>query len=260
VSTEAKRESGGLIDRLLAGDTAALARALTLIDCDSPARGAVLRAARTIRNDVAVVGFTGAPGVGKSTVIGAYGAALRAEGRRVAILAVDPSSARSGGAVLGDRVRMAALYDDPGVFIRSIASRGHLGGLTENIRDAIAVVAAGEWETIVLETVGAGQSEIEVAEVADVNVVIESPGSGDDVQAIKAGILEIADVLVVNKADRPGADQTRRQLEAMLEFRATERARDVPIVSTVATESEGLGHLVEAIDGALAKLRARAPR
>jgi LAO/AO transport system kinase len=192
------------------------------------------------------VGFSGPPGAGKSTLIDAYLTHLRASGRSVAVAAVDPSSSISGGSVLGDRVRMHRHTEDPGVFIRSISSRGHLGGLSENIHRLIDLMDASGREVIVIETVGAGQSEVEIIEVADVCVVVNAPNLGDHVQAIKAGILEIADVLVVNKADLPSADRTADQLRAMLMLRA--QRRDVPVINTVATSGAGVDALATAID------------
>ncbi|KHO19434.1 methylmalonyl Co-A mutase-associated GTPase MeaB [Mycolicibacterium setense] len=186
-----------------------------------------------------VIGVTGPPGAGKSTTVGALVGAYRERGMRVAVLAVDPSSPYSGGALLGDRIRMAAHINDPDVLIRSVATRGHLGGLAAAVPAAIRLLAALSYDLIVLETVGVGQSEIEIAAIADPTVVILNPGAGDAVQAAKAGLLEVADLVVVNKADREGADQTARDLRA----EAT-----VPVLKLVAAQGEGLAELVEAID------------
>ncbi|MWA02440.1 methylmalonyl Co-A mutase-associated GTPase MeaB [Actinomadura sp. LD22] len=186
-----------------------------------------------------VVGVTGPPGAGKSTTVAALVGAYRGRGRRVAVLAVDPSSPFSGGALLGDRIRMAAHAADPGVLIRSLAARGHLGGLAAAVPAAVRVLAALGYDPVVVETVGVGQSEIEVASVADPVVVVLAPGAGDAVQAAKAGLLEVADVLVVNKADRDGAERTVRDLRA-------ETA--APILTLVATKGEGLPRLVEAVE------------
>lgn len=235
------------MDRLVAGDPAALARAITLIETGGPLASQVHRQLSLRAGRALVVGFTGPPGAGKSTLIDAYVAALRCGGRTVAVLAVDPSSPISGGAVLGDRIRMGQHTEDPGVFIRSIASRGHLGGLTESIHRIVDAVDAAGRDVIVVETVGTGQSEVEIVEIADVCVVIHAPGLGDDVQAIKAGVLEIADVLVVNKADLPLADRTVAQFKSMLGLR--ERARQaVPVLATAATLAQGVAEMTAVID------------
>ena len=197
-----------------------------------------------------MIGFTGAPGAGKSTLIDAMIAALRARGRTVAVAAVDPSSPISGGAILGDRVRMRRHAEDPGVFIRSVASRGHLGGLSESIHRIVDVMDAAGRDVMIMETVGTGQSEVEVAEIADVCVVVNAPNMGDDVQAMKAGVLEIADVLVVNKADLPLAQRATDQLRDMLKLRHDKR--DVPIVETVAIKDTGVETLLATIGSLLA--------
>jgi len=203
--------------------------------------------ARTGR--AAVIGFTGAPGAGKSTLIDAYIGALRARGSSVAVAAVDPSSPISGGAILGDRVRMRRHAEDPGVFIRSVASRGHLGGLSESIHRIVDVMDAAGRDFVIVETVGTGQSEIEVTEIADICVVVNAPNMGDDVQAMKAGVLEIADVLVVNKSDLPLAQRTTGQLKNMLKLRRDNR--DVPVIETVATKDTGIETLLSTIAGLL---------
>ena len=197
-----------------------------------------------------VIGFTGPPGAGKSTLIDAYIAALRTRGHSVAVAAVDPSSPISGGAVLGDRMRMRRHAEDPGVFIRSVASHGHLGGLSESIHRIVDAMDAAGRDLIIIETVGAGQSEIEVVEIADICVVVNAPNMGDEVQAMKAGILEIADVLVVNKADLPLAQRTTKQLTNMLELRR--QNRDVPVLETVALTETGIDALHDAIMSRLA--------
>ena len=240
-----RTDIAALADRLRAGETRALARALTLADIGGEEARKLLQALEKDRRETPVIGLTGPPGSGKSTLISAVIRTLRARDMRVAALAVDPSSPKSGGAILGDRVRMGEHGSDPHVFIRSIAARGHLGGLALNIQASIDVLNAADFDIVLLETVGAGQSEIEVAQVADVTVVISAPGLGDDLQAIKAGILEVADILAVNKADLPGADATAQQLESMLSLRSARR-RDTPVVSTVATTGEGVAGLVDA--------------
>jgi LAO/AO transport system kinase len=218
------------------GSLRAAGRLLSLVE--SPRRTEVLDALGTAKPP-RVLGVTGPPGAGKSTTVGALVGAYREQGMRVAVLAVDPSSPYSGGALLGDRIRMAAHINDPDVLIRSVATRGHLGGLAAAVPAAIRVLAALAYDLIVLETVGVGQSEVEVAAIADPTVVILNPGAGDAVQAAKAGLLEVADIVVVNKADRDGADQTVRDLRG-------ETA--VPILKLVAAQGAGLPELVEAID------------
>ena len=236
-----------LVDRLLAGDPAALARAVTAVENERPAAAKLLQRLQPDLGRALTVGFTGPPGVGKSTLISAFTGEMRRRERSVAVLAVDPSSPVSGGAILGDRIRMAEHYADPGVFIRSLAARGHLGGLTRTAARVVDLLDGAGWGVIVIETVGAGQSEVEISQVATTSVVITAPGLGDDVQAIKAGILEIADILVVNKADLPNAGHARRALEAMLELRA-EGSRDVPVVDTVAVHGEGIAGLADAVE------------
>ena len=244
-----RTDIAGLAARLRKGETRALAKALTVADIGGEEARALLQALDRDRRETPVVGLTGPPGSGKSTLISAMIRTLRERDGKVAALAVDPSSPKSGGAILGDRARMGEHGSDPHVFIRSIAARGHLGGLALNIQASIDVVNAAGFDIILLETVGAGQSEIEVAQVADVTVVVGAPGLGDDLQAIKAGILEVADILVVNKADLPGADETARQLEAMLGLRSAIRPDvqgDTPVLSTVATTGDGVAALVDA--------------
>ncbi|MBW8482657.1 methylmalonyl Co-A mutase-associated GTPase MeaB [Actinomadura parmotrematis] len=228
---------GELVAAACGGSLRAAGRLLTLIE--GPRRDEVLAALGPARG-VRVVGVTGPPGAGKSTTVGALVGAYRARGLRVAVLAVDPSSPYSGGALLGDRIRMAAHATDPGVLIRSLATRGHLGGLAAAVPAAVRVLAALGHDLVLVETVGVGQSEIEIAAVADPAVVLLAPGAGDAVQAAKAGLLEVADLIVVNKADRDGAAQTVRDLRA---------ETGAPVLTLVATAGEGLPELVEAIDG-----------
>ena len=225
-----------LLEAARGGSARATGRLLSLVE--SPRRDEVLEAIGPV---VAprIVGVTGPPGAGKSTTVGAVVGVYRGRGMRVAVLAVDPSSPYSGGALLGDRIRMAAHINDPDVLIRSVATRGHLGGLAAAVPAAIRVLAALSYGLVVLETVGVGQSEIEIAAVADPTVVILNPGAGDAVQAAKAGLLEVADIVVVNKADREGADQTVRDLRA--ETRA-------PVLKIVAAQGEGIAELVELIE------------
>lgn len=236
-----------LCTRLLAGEVAALARVISLVEAESEAGQRIYEALRPHAGKADVVGITGPPGAGKSTLIDVLVSELRAQNKRVAVVAVDPSSPITGGAVLGDRTRMGRHTDDPGVYIRSVSARGHLGGLSASVPRIVDLVDVAGWDVIVLETVGAGQSETEVAEVADIRVVVNAPGLGDEVQAIKAGILEIADILVVNKADAPLASTTVRQLQGMLQLRDA-AAQQVPVISTVATEPSGIPELLEAIE------------
>ncbi|MGY9036348.1 MAG: methylmalonyl Co-A mutase-associated GTPase MeaB [Rhodobacterales bacterium] len=252
-------EKPGLAARLLAGQTAALARAISIVDRDGQAVSALLKTIQPHLGRAIVVGFTGPPGAGKSTLVNAFIGEMRARGRTVAVAAVDPSSPITGGAVLGDRIRMAEHTMDAGVFIRSLASRGHLGGLSASAARVADLMDAAGFDVIVLETVGAGQSEVEMAEMADVRIVISAPGLGDDVQAIKAGILEIADILVVNKSDLPLAKRTVGQLQAMLALRAPGDWK-VPVLATNAVDRTGLCELADAVDRRAATRKMKGPR
>lgn len=207
-----------LAQDILNGSRRAVARALTVVENERDGADDLLAALYPHTGRAWVIGVTGAPGTGKSSLVSAIAQAYRKQGKTVAIVAVDPTSPFTGGAILGDRIRMRDLSGDAGVFIRSMATRGSLGGLSRTARDAVRVLDAAGFDIILMETVGAGQSEVDIARAAQTTLVVEAPGLGDDVQAIKAGILEIADVLVVNKADRPGADNTVRALRAMLEL------------------------------------------
>lgn len=229
---------------LLAGERAALARAITAVENETDEARLVLQAIRGRLGHALVVGFTGAPGAGKSTLVSAYVGELRRRAQSVGVVAVDPSSPLTGGAILGDRIRMTQHAADPGVFIRSLASRGHLGGLSRTAARVIDVFDASGRDVVVVETVGTGQSEVEIAEIADVRVVVNAPGLGDDVQAIKAGILEIADVLVVNKSDLPFAERSARQLAAMSAQRS---GHPVPVLQTSASNGSGVSELADAI-------------
>ncbi|HNF05480.1 MAG TPA: methylmalonyl Co-A mutase-associated GTPase MeaB [Mycobacterium sp.] len=224
-----------LIAAARSGNTRAVGRLLSLVESDR--RAEVLAEVGSVT--VPVIGVTGPPGAGKSTTIAVLVAAYRERGQRVAVLAVDPSSPYSGGALLGDRIRMAAHINDPDVLIRSVATRGHVGGLAAAVPAAIRLLGALGYDAVLLESVGVGQSEIEIAAVADPTIVILNPGAGDAVQAAKAGLLEVADLVVVNKADRDGAAQTVRDLKF---------ETHVPVLTLVAARAEGVGDLVEAIE------------
>ena len=262
-----------LVEKLLEGSRRALARMLTIVENERPGMQESLAALFPHTGKAWVIGITGAPGTGKSSLVNVLAKAYREQEKTVAILAVDPTSPFTGGAILGDRIRMTDLHGDAGVFIRSMATRGSLGGLAGATRDAVRVLDAAGFDIVIVETVGAGQSEVDIVRTADTTIVIEAPGLGDDVQAIKAGILEIADILVVNKADRIGADQTVRGLRAMLEL-GHPSARDrfsshhgrilkeehqaesdtvgdiwlPPVIKTSATENSGIDELTEKID------------
>jgi LAO/AO transport system kinase len=242
-----------LVARMRAGERRAISRAVTELERLSKAAPRLLELIQQYLGHALVVGFTGPPGAGKSTFVNAYTVHLRQEGKSIGIIAVDPSSPVSGGAILGDRIRMTATLQDDAVFMRSLASRGHLGGLSPAaVRIIDALDAAGK-DIILIETVGTGQSEIDVAEVADVRVLITAPGLGDDIQAMKAGLLEIADILVVNKGDREGAERTLQQLKGALALRAQDRPT-VPVLRTTATTGEGVAAVAAAID-ALGRVR-----
>ncbi|MGI8614585.1 MAG: methylmalonyl Co-A mutase-associated GTPase MeaB [Nocardioidaceae bacterium] len=238
-----------LVERARHGEPRAVARLISLVEDASPLLREVSALLSPHTGNAQVVGITGSPGVGKSTSTAALVGALRAAGKRVGVLAVDPSSPFSGGALLGDRVRMQAHATDRGVYIRSMASRGHLGGLSWAAPQALRVLDAAGCDVVLVETVGVGQSEVEVAGLADTTVVLLAPGMGDGIQAAKAGILEIGDVYVVNKADRDGADSLRRELRTMLAL--AERVAGgwrPPIVKTVAAKGTGVDELVERIE------------
>jgi LAO/AO transport system kinase len=239
-----------------------VARLISLVEDGHPALREVMALIAPDAGRAHVVGVTGAPGVGKSTTTNALVSAHRAAGRRVGVLAVDPSSPFSGGALLGDRIRMSDHAADPEVFIRSMASRGHLGGLSWAAPQALRVLDAAGCDVVLLETVGVGQSEVEVAGTADTTLVLLAPGMGDGIQAAKAGILEVADVLVVNKADREGADRTVRDLRhaASLGAGAAPGGWQVPVVRTIATDGTGVEALLEAVEAHRAWLGAEGLR
>jgi LAO/AO transport system kinase len=234
------------VDAILRGDVPAAAQLMRDLDDRRPEAIAQLKQLFPHTGNAYIVGVTGNPGAGKSTVVDALIAHYRAAGERVGVIAVDPTSPFTGGALLGDRIRMHRHALDPGVFIRSLATRGHLGGLSRSTFDVAHVLDAMGFERILIETVGVGQDEIDVMRAAHTTVVVSVPGLGDDIQAIKAGLLEIADVLAVNKADRDGADRVERELAQMLALRADRN--DVPIVRTIATRNTGIAELAAAIE------------
>ncbi len=230
------------LTHLLAGDPAALARAISIVDNEQAVAKDILSAIQPHLGKALVVGFTGPPGAGKSTLVNCFINEMRNQDKTIGVVAVDPSSPITGGAVLGDRIRMSEHTADPAVFIRSLASRGHLGGLSVSAAHVVDLMDAAGRDVVILETVGIGQSEVEIAEIADVKIVVLAPGLGDDIQAIKAGILEIADILVVNKSDLPLAKQTARQLNDMLTLRAPSD-RQVPVIETSALDGAGIVEL-----------------
>jgi LAO/AO transport system kinase len=253
-SVDAAGRAGELADAATSGDRRALARLLTAVENRTPVAEAALRRLYPLAGRAHIVGITGPPGSGKSTLVAALIAKVREAGRAVAVVAVDPSSPITGGALLGDRVRMQAYAGDADVFIRSMASRGHAGGLASTSTAAAAVMDACGFDLILIETVGTGQSEVEVAAAADTTVVLEAPEMGDEVQAIKAGLLEVADLVVVNKGDKPGALRTAAQLRAMLvagaspKVGATPRPKRPEVLVTTASTGEGVPELLEALD------------
>ncbi|MEP6706010.1 MAG: methylmalonyl Co-A mutase-associated GTPase MeaB [Pyrinomonadaceae bacterium] len=241
-------ENVSLVDRIAAGDSRAIARAISRVENGSPGAAELMKAIFPRTGRALIVGITGAPGAGKSSLVDKLAMAYRQHGERVGIIAVDPSSPFSGWAILGDRIRMQALGLDQGVFIRSMATRGNLGGLARATVDAVAILDAAGFEKIIVETVGVGQDEVEIVKTADVCVVVLVPGMGDDIQTIKAGIMEIGDIFVINKADREGVLRTQKELEALLGLAIREDQWQPPIVKTVATENQGTKDLVAAID------------
>ena len=238
----------GLVAKAREGDAHATARLLSVVENEEPGAADALRELDPMTGKARVIGVTGPPGGGKSTLVNRLVGAYREEGERVAVVAVDPSSPFSGGALLGDRIRMSERFLDEGLFIRSMASRGHPGGLARSTSRVVNVLDAIGYGVVLVETVGVGQEEVEVIRVVDTVVLVTVPGLGDDIQAIKAGVLEIADVLVVNKADRPGADETARDLAQMLSLGKLRTSWKPPILRTVAATGENVPRLVEAIE------------
>lgn len=243
-----------IVERLLGGDRRALARMVTLIENEAPAARRYLAELHQHTGRAHIIGVTGAPGAGKSTLVTHLVRELRRREHKVGVVAIDPSSPFSGGALLGDRIRMMELAGDPQIFIRSMASRGSLGGLSASTRDVVRAMDAAGYDPIIIETVGTGQAEVEVMRAAQTVLVVCAPGMGDEVQAIKAGILEIADIFVVSKADRPGSEQTVAELAMMLSLDPARRQHDktqpywkIPVLKTSALKNAGLVELADAI-------------
>jgi GTPase len=244
----APNNNTALVDRVAAGDIRAVARAISKVEDVSKDASQLMKKIFPLTGKGLVIGITGAPGAGKSSLVDKLALHYRQQGERVGIVAVDPSSPFSGGAILGDRIRMQMLGLDEGVFIRSMATRGNLGGLARTTVDAVSILDAAGYAKIIIETVGVGQDEVEVVKAADISVVVLVPGMGDDIQAIKAGIMEIGDIFVINKADRDGVLSTEKELEALLSLATREDSWHPPIVKTVATESKGIQELAAAIE------------
>jgi GTPase len=236
-----------LVDQLRSGDTRALARAISTVENRAPGWSELLKALFPHTGKAQILGLTGAPGAGKSTLVDQLAKHYRKQNQTVGIIAVDPTSPYTGGAILGDRIRMQDHYRDPGIYIRSMATRGSLGGLARTTADVATVLDASGRDRVLIETVGVGQDEVEIVRLADVTVVILVPGMGDDVQTIKAGIMEIADVFVINKSDREGAEQVEREIRAMQSLDMRKDGWTPPIVKTVASEGQGATELAAAI-------------
>ena len=245
---------GEWVDRVRNGDRRALARAISAVEEDPAAAGDLLAAFGALTAEAPRVGVTGAPGVGKSTLVSALISTIRAEERTVAVIAVDPSSPLTSGALLGDRIRLQDHVDDPGVYVRSVAGRGHLGGLSEAVPRIATVLEGAGFDLLLIETIGVGQSEVEVMHHVDTTVVVVTPGWGDSVQTAKAGVLEIGDVYVVNKADLAGGASARRDLEVMLAMGPV-RSWEPPVLETVATKGVGVDRLWRAVEAHQAHLR-----
>jgi LAO/AO transport system kinase len=239
------------VQKLLAGDPRTIARAITIVENGGDGAAALMKEVFPHTGNAAVIGITGSPGAGKSSLVDKLALYYKDQGGKVGIICIDPSSPFSGGAILGDRIRMATLGMDKNVFIRSMATRGNLGGLSRATVDAVAILDAAGFDKVIVETVGVGQDEVEIVKTADVSVVVLVPGMGDDIQAIKAGIMEIGDVFVINKADREGVLRTQKELEALLSLAHRPDMWNPPIIKTIATESKGIEDLATAIAGYL---------
>ena len=235
------------LEKLFSGDPRAVARAITLVESGSTGASELMKAVFPKTGNATVIGITGSPGAGKSTLVDKVALHYKNKGEKIGIVCIDPSSPFSGGAILGDRIRMATLGLDKNVFIRSMATRGNLGGLSRTTVDAVAILDAAGFDRVIVETVGVGQDEVEIVKTADVSVVVLVPGMGDDIQAIKAGIMEIGDVFVINKADREGVLRTQKELESLLSLAHRPDMWNPPIVKTIATESKGIEDLATAI-------------
>jgi LAO/AO transport system kinase len=240
--------NNNLSERVSRGEAAAVARAISKIEDGSSDSAGLMKQIYQQSKGALIIGITGAPGAGKSSLVDKLALLYRQRGERVGIVAVDPSSPFSGGAILGDRIRMQTLGLDEGVFIRSMATRGNLGGLARATVDAVAILDAAGYSKVIVETVGVGQDEVEIVKAADVSIVVLVPGMGDDIQTIKAGIMEIGDIFVINKADREGVYATEKELQSLLSLASRDDGWDPPIVKTVATENVGLEPLAEAIN------------
>jgi LAO/AO transport system kinase len=246
-----------LIKEIRRGNARAIAKAISLVENDSASAQRLMRQVFTRRKDAVILGITGAPGTGKSTLVDQFIGRLRAAGRKIGIVAVDPSSPFSGGAILGDRIRMMRHSADKDVFIRSMATRGHLGGLAKATGEAIAIFEAAGKDYVLVETVGVGQDEVEVVKLADLVIVVLTPDAGDEIQAFKAGIMEIADIFVINKADHPGAEKMERQLQAMLDLGLPDKDKP-PVLKAVATKGKGMDGLIGEVDRLMGKRDRRA--
>jgi LAO/AO transport system kinase len=248
-----------LVEEVCAGQRRSIARAMAVAESTAPGKRALCALIHRRAGRAQIVGITGVPGAGKSSLVRALAQRIRAGGRRVGIVAIDPSSPFSGGAILGDRIRMTELAGDPGIFIRSMATRGALGGLSPSTHDVIDVLDAAGFEVVLVETVGVGQDEVEIVQAAHTVVVVSAPGLGDEVQAIKAGVLEIADIHVVSKSDRPEARKTAADLRTMLRLGSIGRIGStwsIPVIATSAQRRDGIDDLVTAVGGHLAHLHA----
>ncbi len=244
-----------LVDRLLKGDKRAAAKLISLVEDEDERAAEVLRELYQHTGKTHIIGITGPPGVGKSSLVDRLTKAFRKRGKKVGIVAIDPTSRFTGGAILGDRIRMTELATDEGVFVRSMGTRGHHGGIARATTEAAMILDALGMDVVFVETVGAGQSQHEIWECVHTSILVEMPGTGDEIQAMKAGILEIGDIFVVNKADKEGADQLVKELENVAEYKAMEQGWKPPVHTTVATEGQGIDEVVTSIEGHLNYLK-----